>query len=64
QDFRFGKNREGNIELLREQFNLSIVKDVCCDEGERISSTRIRDYVYHGDLQKSSSLLGWSFKTI
>ena len=64
QDFKFGKDREGNIELLREHFNISIVKDVCCDEGERISSTRIRDYVYHGDLQKSSSLLGWSFKTI
>ncbi|PGY99054.1 FAD synthetase [Bacillus cereus] len=64
QDFRFGKNREGNIELLREHFNISIVKDVCCEEGERISSTRIRNYVCHGELQKSSSLLGWSFKTI
>jgi len=64
QDFKFGKNREGNIDLLREHFNISIVKDICCDEGERISSTRIRDYVYQGDLQKSNSLLGWSFKTI
>ncbi|NWK70155.1 FAD synthetase family protein [Bacillus paramycoides] len=64
QDFRFGKNREGDIELLREHFNISIVEDVCCEEGERISSTRIRNHVCQGELQKSSSLLGWSFKTI
>jgi riboflavin kinase/FMN adenylyltransferase len=64
QDFRFGKNREGDIELLREHFNISIVEDVCCEEGKRISSTRIRNHVCQGELQKSSSLLGWSFKTI
>ncbi|KFN02585.1 FAD synthetase [Bacillus clarus] len=64
QDFRFGKNREGDIELLRKYFNISIVEAICCEEGERISSTRIRKHVFQGELQKSESLLGWPIKTI
>lgn len=64
EDFRFGKNREGDIELLMKYFDVSIVEEVCCEEGERISSTRIRNHLFQGELQRSQSLLGWPLKTI
>ncbi|WP_459501146.1 FAD synthetase [Bacillus sp. C1] len=64
EDFRFGKDREGGIELLKRYFDVSIVEEVCCEDGERISSTRIRNYVFQGELQRSHSLLGWPMKTI
>ncbi|MBC6975048.1 FAD synthetase family protein [Bacillus sp. Xin] len=64
EDFRFGKNREGDIELLMKYFAVSIVEEVCCEEGERISSTRIRNHLFQGELQRSQSLLGWPLKTI
>ncbi|CAM4181006.1 FAD synthetase [Bacillus manliponensis] len=59
EDFRFGNNREGNVQLLKKHFPVSIIEDVCCEGGERISSTRIREYMFQGELQRSHSLLGW-----
>ncbi|EEL50931.1 MULTISPECIES: FAD synthetase family protein [Bacillus cereus group] len=64
EDFRFGKNREGDIELLMKYFAVSIVEEICCEGGERISSTRIRNHLFQGELQRSHSLLGWPIKTI
>ncbi|MDZ5607697.1 FAD synthetase family protein [Bacillus pseudomycoides] len=64
EDFRFGKDREGDIGLLMKYFDVSIVEEICCEEGERISSTRIRNHLFQGELQRSQSLLGWSLKTI
>ncbi|MDR4442360.1 FAD synthetase, partial [Bacillus cereus] len=54
----------GDIELLMKYFDVSIVEEVCCEEGERISSTRIRNHLFQGELQRSQSLLGWPLKTI
>ncbi|WP_242224824.1 adenylyltransferase/cytidyltransferase family protein [Bacillus cereus group sp. BfR-BA-01380] len=59
EDFRFGKNREGDINLLADYFTVSIVETVCCEEGERISSTRIRNQLCQGELQHAQLLLGW-----
>lgn len=64
EDFRFGKNRVGSIELLKKYFDVSIVEEICCEDGERISSTRIRNHLFQGELQRSHSLLGWPMKTI
>ena len=60
-DFRFGKQREGNIDKL---INGSV--DVCVMnkieyKGERVSSTIIRDSLAAGDLKRAAMLLGRSY---
>lgn len=64
EDFRFGKNREGDIQLLTRHFTVSIMEEICCEAGERISSTRIRNHLFQGELQRSHSLLGWPLETL
>jgi len=61
-DFHFGKARRGNFGLLKEKgkdygFN---VEDTCSCyiEGQRISSTLIRDALGEGNLAKAKELLG------
>ena len=60
-DFRFGKHREGNIDKL-----IDCGVDVCVMnkieyEGERVSSTIIRDSLTAGDLKRAAVLLGRSY---
>lgn len=63
-DYAFGKNREGNIGLLREMgkelgFEV-ITPDWIKPENmeERISSTRIREVVASGDVESAVPMLG------
>jgi riboflavin kinase/FMN adenylyltransferase len=58
-DFRFGKSREGNVELLKRYFQINETLPVYCNGGELISSSRIRQLISEGDIQQSYSLLGW-----
>ncbi|KRF67322.1 FAD synthetase [Bacillus sp. Soil768D1] len=57
-DFRFGGNREGNIQLLEQNFQVRVKRPICCSKGQVISSTRIRQLISQGDFQQSFSLLG------
>lgn len=59
EDFRFGKNREGDITLLNKHFHVRQIEPVCCSSGNPISSTRIRQLLSIGETQISNSLLGW-----
>lgn len=57
-DFRFGADRTGDIVLLREAgFEVASVADVKV-EGERVSSTAIRQALAVGDLAHAAALLG------
>ena len=61
-NYRFGKGRKGNIQLLRElgaEFGFSVreVEQVSF-EGEVISSTRIRQLLKNGEVEDASRLLG------
>lgn len=61
-DFRFGYRGAGNPELLREMglthgFTVDAVGDVT-DEGDRVSSTRIRELLAEGDVATAGRLLG------
>lgn len=64
-DYAFGRNREGDINLLRaygrtRDFEV-IVKDwthVTDDESERVSSTRIRNLVQEGRVKEVKPMLG------
>ncbi len=61
-DFRFGKGREGDFEMLRragEHYGFEVIDtETVSDEQGRISSTRIRDALAAGDLETAATLLG------
>ncbi|HET9029446.1 MAG TPA: riboflavin biosynthesis protein RibF [Candidatus Aquilonibacter sp.] len=64
--FRFGHKRGGDTALMREVF---ATRDVACsavpavlDDGERISSTRIRSLVGDGKLDLADHLLGHAYE--
>jgi riboflavin kinase/FMN adenylyltransferase len=61
-DFRFGANREGDFELLKEWGKKS---DIAVDktetflmEGTRVSSTRIREALFQSNFKEAKKLLG------
>ncbi len=65
RDYSFGKDRKGNIELLKEQgknFGFeTIVSDWITDTdagNKRISSTRIREIVMEGEVDQAMKYLG------
>lgn len=66
-DFRFGHDRAGDSEFLKQYGffveSLSTVKDIK-QNHERISSTRIRTLLAKGDLDKASELLGRDYEMI
>jgi riboflavin kinase/FMN adenylyltransferase len=61
-DFRFGKDRQGDyatLEMMANEFGYKLDHtDTCSFEGERISSTRIRQTLANDNLQLASQLLG------
>jgi riboflavin kinase / FMN adenylyltransferase len=61
-EWSFGKNRRGNLELLKKlgaqfDFNVVGIPPVTID-GELVSSTLIRRAVESGDLRKAAAMLG------
>ncbi|MGH8501591.1 MAG: bifunctional riboflavin kinase/FAD synthetase [Gammaproteobacteria bacterium] len=65
-DFRFGKDREGNFDMLRAAgrargFQVDKMRTFRV-EGERVSSTRIRQALQRGDLATAERLLGRRYR--
>jgi len=65
EDYTFGKNREGNLNLLRSYAETLDIQVVVVDwipianqSGSRISSTRIRQLVMDGKVRDAQKLLG------
>ncbi len=65
RDYTFGKNREGDIAMLRQTGDQLGFETVVVDwvqltdeQGRRISSTRIRQLVSDGQLDQAQKLLG------
>ncbi len=61
-DFRFGAGREGTVAELRRagaalDFQVHQLASIVVD-GERVSSTAIREALWNGDLQRAARLLG------
>jgi riboflavin kinase/FMN adenylyltransferase len=61
-DFHFGKNRQGNFQFLKDNsarygFMVDETETLMID-GERVSSTRIRESIQQGDFEKAAQLLG------
>lgn len=59
-DFRFGRNREGDINTLQQRFSVNILDPVCCGSGIVISSSRIRSLLMQDRLSEAEQLLGWT----
>jgi riboflavin kinase/FMN adenylyltransferase len=60
EDFRFGKNRAGDIAVLRanaHSFSVEAMRTVTIDE-ERASSTAVREALARGDLERATAMLG------
>jgi len=65
EDYTFGKNRQGNLNLLKSyaeafDFEVDVVDwvPVSNNKPQRISSTRIREMLLDGDVQNAQKLLG------
>ncbi|MEZ4871494.1 MAG: riboflavin biosynthesis protein RibF [Bdellovibrionales bacterium] len=64
-DFKYGKNRMGNIDSLvrwgeENQINIHAIQQLRAS-GDIVSSTRIRNLLMNNSLQKANDLLGRSF---
>lgn len=58
EDHHFGKNRQGNSQFLRDYgFHVTDLDNVEVD-GERVSSTLIRETLQAGNLARAAALLG------
>ncbi|MDY3695280.1 MAG: bifunctional riboflavin kinase/FAD synthetase [Proteus mirabilis] len=61
-DFRFGKNREGDFHFLQQagaRYGFEVANtESYCDKGLRISSTAVREALLNDDLVLAESLLG------
>src|SRR5262249_10359512 len=60
-DFRFGQLRKGTPQTLRDAgLGVTMIDKLVCDEnGEAISSSRIRQALRHGDIAAANGLRGW-----
>lgn len=61
-DFRFGKGRRGDLELLaaegqRHDFTVEAMDSVIVD-GDRVSSSGVRDALAGGDMERAARFLG------
>ena len=65
-NFTFGKGKSGNVGILEKflkerNIKLNVQDAVLDEEGEVISSTRIRNYIKKGNFDKVRELLGHNF---
>lgn len=65
EDFRFGKNREGDVQTLKELageygYELCVMESVELD-GEKVSSTAIKNYIRSGNVENAEKMLGFPF---
>jgi len=64
-DHKFGKNREGGFDYLKncaDKFKFEIeLLDVLLVEEDSVSSTKIRNALQNGDIEKANHYLGYQF---
>lgn len=65
-DFRFGKDRAGDIDLLRSQghehgYEVDVI-ELVTDRAEPISSSWIRALIEAGDIERANALLGSRYR--
>ena len=62
ENFFFGKNRRGNVQVLKElceKYGIVFIQaDTVCLDGEVVSSTAIRNALAEGNMEKAAQMLG------
>lgn len=63
EDFKFGRQRAGDVNLLKSLGNLCGIEvhtlsDITDDHGRRISSSEVRAALAEGDMSRAANLLG------
>ena len=66
EDFRYGHQRSGDVDLLRRAgaqhgFEVEIIRDVADEHGHRISSSEVRTALAVGNLERAGQLLGHTY---
>ena len=66
EDFRYGHQRSGDIDLLRRSgrafgFEVETIGDVADEHGHRISSSEVRTALAVGNLERAEHLLGHTY---
>ena len=64
-NYHFGKNAVGDVEMLRDFCDKKGIEFNChgavSENGEPVSSTRIREYLKNGEIEKANKLLTFPF---
>jgi len=60
-DFRFGKDRIGDINLLQKHFKVEVVDEVKI-RGKGVHSRIIREFIKNGEIKKANKFLGHLYK--
>lgn len=63
-NFNFGMKKQGNINLLAHYYNVKVHPFVSCEQGEVISSTRIRELMDKNEMTQVENLLGRNLEMI
>ena len=64
KDFKFGKNRSGDVDNIISYFgkdNVILLPDYIID-NEKVSSTKIRNFLDTGNIQKANNFLGREYE--
>lgn len=61
EDFRFGKNRAGDVNFLKDYFDVEVV-DLIKENGEKISSQEIKELLELGRIEEANKLLGHNYQ--
>ena len=62
-DYKFGHDRKDAIDLAQQVNDDVVVVPEVQDNGEKISSTRIRQLIFDGNIKEVNRLLGYNFST-
>lgn len=65
KDFRFGKNRRGNVDMLRNfsekcGYELKVIDNIMNGDN-RISSSNIKELINEADITKANEMLGYPY---
>lgn len=56
-DYTFGSKASGNVDYLKTKFNVEVV-DFVLEDGKKVSTSEIINYIKEGKILKSNELLG------
>ena len=61
EDFKFGKNRSGDINTLKKHFEVEVISEIKID-GIGVHSQIIREFIKKGEIKKANKFLGRNYK--